>query len=127
LNALLRAQPFDLRRVDQLDERHDLGLRNRATVGATRHSGDDLFNASRPGIRVADQYFLAARLLGPGWKRPDEEHRTDELVLLVVVDLLHRKALDELVVDECGAESVIAFGQKQPHFFFRVRIEVNEL
>ena len=102
-------------------------LRYRAAVGAMRQVGDDLVHAGLPGFRIADQNLLAAGALHIGGKRPDEDDRIQKLVLLVAVGIFIGQRLDEIVVDEARAENVIALGQIQAHFGFRVRIEVDQL
>ena len=41
----------------------DFGLGDRPAIGVVRQVGDDLLDAGRPGLRIADQNLLAAGLL----------------------------------------------------------------
>ena len=86
----------------------------------------DLIDAGGAGFRVADEDLLAAGLFGLGRVRPDERDGVEELVLLAVVGVLAGQAFDEIVVDEAGAENVIAFGEDEAHLLFGVRIEVDQ-
>ena len=92
-----------------------------------RELGYDARDARLARGRVADQDLLAASLFDLRRKGSDELDHVQELVLLVGIRFLVGKRFDEIVVDEAGAEDVIAFGQHQLELFFGIRIEVDKL
>ena len=113
LNSLLRGLAVGFRHGDELEQRCGFGLGDRPAPGMMRQVGDDLLDADRSGIRIADEDLRTARRRRLGSVGSDERDGIDELVLLAIVGVFGGEALDEIVVDEGGAEDVIAFREER--------------
>src|SRR6266478_611667 len=126
LNPLLRRLVIFPCQVDEFEKSSDFISGNRAAVGATGQRGDYSVDAGRARVRIADQNLLAARLFDVSGERSDELDGIEKLVLLVAVGVFWGEVLHEVVVNKTGLEDMIAFGEIQPHLFFRIWIEVNQ-
>src|SRR5207249_9674814 len=74
-----------------------------------------------------NQDLLAAGALHRGSEWAFKSDGVQKLVLLAVVRILRRHALDEIVVDEGESKNVIARWQIQAHLLFRIGIEIDQL
>ena len=126
LNSLRGGLPVGFRHGDELEERGGFGLGDRAAPGMMGQVGDDLCDAGGAGIGIADEDLGAAGRRGLGSVGADEGDGIQVLVFLAVVGVLGVEAFDEFVVEEGGAEDVIALGEEEAHLLFGVRIEVDQ-
>ena len=127
LNSLLRVLPLRARERDESHQSGDLLRRGGAAIGVVGEVRHDALHAGGSRLGIANQDLLAAGVFRFGGVGSDEGQRIDKLVLLTVVQIGLGDSADEIVVEEAGAEGVLAFGKMHAHVFFGIRIEVDEL